>query len=147
MIALRKPVAERIQKFIIPEPNSGCHLWLGSMNEFGYGKIGRGGKYGGATKAHLVCYEIANGPVPKGMELDHLCRNPACVNPDHLEPVTRRENILRGSGPKITKARHAARTHCRNGHELTPENTMIRKLPNGWIGRRCRICFTRGRRR
>ncbi len=83
----------------IPEPNSGCWLWLGELNSAGYGRISQGNnKIGKRVRslAHRVSYELAKGPVPEGFDLDHLCRVPCCINPDHLEPVTRSENNRRG---------------------------------------------------
>jgi hypothetical protein len=76
------------------------------------------------------------GPIPEGLTIDHLCKNPGCVRPDHLEAVTMRENIRRGSW--------ASRTHCINGHEYTEENTY--RMPSGY--RDCRRCiYLRGRKR
>lgn len=84
----------------IPEPNSGCWIWLGTSNQWGYGRIQRLGK---KTVVHRACYELAHGPVPQGLELDHKCRVRLCVNLAHLEPVTRLENIMRGIGPETTR--------------------------------------------
>src|SRR6516164_7314046 len=77
----------------IPEPNSGCWLWFGVQTKDGYGRWG-----GGANRklAHRISYERAKGPVPIGMQIDHLCRVRCCVNPDHLEVVTPLENNARG---------------------------------------------------
>ena len=83
--------------------------------------------------AHRVAFEAYRHPIPEGLTIDHLCRVPACINPDHLEPVTLRINILRGVGPTAV---HAAQTHCYQGHEFTNENTFRTK--NG--GRVCRMC-------
>jgi hypothetical protein len=83
----------------IPEPNSGCVLWLGELNSAGYGRISQGNNHVGKRVrylAHRVSYELAKGQVPEGMELDHLCRVRCCINPEHLEPVTRSENNRRG---------------------------------------------------
>jgi HNH endonuclease len=114
----------------------GCWEWTGGGTKNGYGTL----KLSGATKlAHRTTYELFVGPVPVGLELDHLCRNRRCVRPDHLEPVTRTENILRGEGPQVARDRHAAKTHCPQGHEYTSENT--RTYPGG-VDRKylCRSC-------
>lgn len=105
-----------------------CWLWLGATSK-GHGRITIDYQTRGA---HVVSWEMVNGPVPDGLELDHLCRNRACVNPAHLETVTRRVNVLRGEGLAAINVR---KTHCPKGHEYTADNTM-------WQGRRrfCRIC-------
>jgi hypothetical protein len=100
------------------------------VNYHGYGRIGIDYR---RHHAHRFSYEMHVGPIPDGLDIDHLCRNRACVNPDHLEPVTRQVNLLRGVGPTAT---NAAKEFCKRGHEFTPENTMIRK--EGW--RNCRAC-------
>jgi hypothetical protein len=83
--------------------------------------------------AHRLSYEWLVGPIPEGHEIDHLCKVTKCVNPDHLEAVTHHENILRGESPS---ARAARQTHCKNGHEFTPENI----IPTWDGGRRCKTC-------
>ena len=94
------------------DTTTGCRLWPRAKS-LGYGRI----KFDGRLDlAHRVAYRLAVGPVPDGKVLDHLCRNPSCINADHLEPVTMRENILRGTGPT---AMNAAKTHCVRGHDLT----------------------------
>lgn len=130
---------ERIEQKFIPEPNSGCWLWLGHRNRDGYGRVQIGGQ---AKNAHVIVYRFLIGPVPQGMELDHKCRVRCCVNPSHLEPVTHRENMLRGHG---FSAVNAAKTHCINGHELSEENLM--QGTERKIGRRCRLCTNAGARR
>ena len=87
-----------------------------------------------SLRAHCVMYETFVGPIPPHAQLDHLCRVRACCNPDHVEPVTPRENTLRGQG---IGAINAVKTHCVNGHEFTPENTYIRPDDGG---RSCRKC-------
>ena len=102
--------------------------------EFGSGKrYGQMTINGAIIGAHRYAYEQVRGPIPAGLELDHLCRNPSCCNPDHLEPVTPRENKLRGTSPTAENAR---RTHCRRGHPFTQRNTYRR--PDG--RRYCRAC-------
>ena len=103
------------------------------MDAYGYGVFCHNGL---TLKAHRYSYEELIGPIPEGLVIDHLCRDRACVNPYHLEPVTSRENIIRGEGPRILKERHAAITHCPQGHEYNQENTYISKTKN----RQCRIC-------
>lgn len=85
-----------IEAYVIPEPNSGCHLWIGGLDRDGYGKKSNLGKM---QLAHRLVYEMEHGEIPKGFTLDHLCRIRSCVNPRHMEVVTSRENILRGYGP------------------------------------------------
>lgn len=115
----------------------GCILWLGSTDPKGYGRLHNSK---GSRHVHRIAYELAVGPIPPGMELDHLCRIPSCVNPEHLEPVTRKQNVDRGLAATVHKARYALRTHCKDGHELTPENTYIYNHPDGLLRRRCRKC-------
>ena len=104
-----------------------CWLWIGAKNSNGYGQINAGGRRGTNLYAHRVAWEMVYGPIPVGLEIDHLCRVRLCVNPAHLKPVTHRENLLRGA--------NATKTHCKHGHEFTPKNTgRIRGH------RRCRAC-------
>lgn len=108
---------------------AGCWEWNGTRDEHNYGRIHLKYRHRGA---HRVVYEMLVGPIPDGLQLDHLCRNPPCVNPAHLEPVTQRENLLRGN---TLAAANAAKTHCPQGHEYTPENTY-----QSAGKRRCRRC-------
>lgn len=90
-----------------------CWLWTGSRSRSGYGQLAM--KPHSPALAHRIAYQMVKGFIPAGMQLDHLCRNRACVNPDHLEPVDNRTNTLRGVGPT---AINAAKTHCKRGHSL-----------------------------
>lgn len=134
-----RSAAERALARLGPRPESGCWEWPGALNK-GYGHLGRGGRGNGTVIAHRVVYEALIGSIPAGLELDHLCRNRACCNPDHLEPVTHAENTLRGESPL---ALHARKTHCINGHPLDEANTY--DTPGR--GRVCRTCTAAGARR
>lgn len=113
---------------------STCWLWLAGTNGKGYGSFSvRGKKY----SAHRWFYEFIKGPVNSNLDLDHLCRNRNCVNPNHLEPVTRQVNSIRGVGPALSAARQLTKTHCPRGHEYNKENTYFRQNKPG---RRCNIC-------
>lgn len=107
-----------------------CWIWNLAVNDSGYGVVGQGGKM---LRAHRVYYEKACGPIPSGLVLDHLCRVRSCVNPDHLEPVTRGENVMRGS---TLPALNATKTHCPNNHPYDEANTRINKRGS----RSCRAC-------
>lgn len=108
----------------------GCWLWTSSTRGEGYGKFS--GSSVGTDSAHRISYILLVGPIPDGLELDHLCRVRNCVNPDHLEPVTNAENVRRA----FAASPRARPTHCKHGHEFTTENTLMEE--GG--GRRCRIC-------
>lgn len=84
----------------VEDPDSGCWVWQKSRDQHGYGRAYVKGDRS-SRLAYRVYYERLRGPVPAGLELDHLCRNPACVNPDHLEPVTHQENVRRGAACKL----------------------------------------------
>ena len=129
----RPVLAARFLDKIEPEPNSGCWLWAGTLVEpSGYGVFAVKRK---SVQAHRVSYEIHVGPIPEGLQLDHLCRVRCCVNPAHLEPVTHRENGLRGVG---ICAGFARRTHCLNGHELIEGNLV--RIRNRATARHCKTC-------
>jgi hypothetical protein len=120
---------EKFWAKINKEGLGGCWLWMGATTgKSGYGRIYVQRRM---VLAHRFAYELTTGPIPAGMDLDHLCRTRLCVNPAHLEPVTHHENVLRGEGG----AHHAAKTHCPKGHPYSPENTLV------WRGiRNCKAC-------
>jgi hypothetical protein len=100
-----------------------CQLWAGALDRSGYGRVWHDGA---ARLAHRVAYEIERGPIPAGLDLDHRCAVRACCNPNHLEPVTHRVNILRSANHVAVRA---AQTHCIRGHLLAGGTVRIR--PNG----------------
>jgi hypothetical protein len=112
-----------------------CLEWTGNKPNGRYGRFRTGGTNAPIVQVHRWLYERWVGPIPEGLVLDHLCRNMVCVNPKHLEPVTVLENTQRG-------LKGVLKTHCKYGHEFTPENTVImrptRSVPRG--GKACRQC-------
>jgi hypothetical protein len=118
----------------------GCWLWLAGPHSNGYGQfhVRVGKRSYKNVLAHRFSYELAQGLIPRGLELDHLCRQRACVNPHHLEPVTTKENLLRGEG---ACAKNARKTYCVNGHEFTEANTRYNKK-----GRACKTCVNKNMR-
>lgn len=116
--------------------DNGCLVWQGPLSHNGYGQTNVNMR---RTSAHRVVYEYFNGPIPSRLTIDHVkargCHSTACCNPDHLEAVTMRVNVLRGDAPT---AKNAAKTHCPRGHELAGENLRAGQLRRGH--RTCRIC-------
>lgn len=140
---------ERFDAKVVKGPD--CWAWTGTHDSNGYAKLGVDGAI---TNAHRVSYELYVGPIPHGLQIDHLCHtrdascpggvacpHRGCVNPAHLEPVPQRVNVLRGEGPA---GKYARRTHCKHGHEYTARNTRLGPTGN----RICRECERiRGNRR
>lgn len=124
------PLAERFRAKT-RETESGCIEWTGCLSTQGYGRI----RSNGVTHyAHRLAYEWAKGPIPEGMQIDHLCRNRACVNPEHLEAVTHQTNVARGVSPMADQKRQ---THCKRGHPLDGDNLYLTKAGK----RQCRECI------
>ena len=134
-----RPLEDRFWEKV--DKSGDCWLWTASTSGDGYGRIGVTGKW--MQLAHRVAWELLRGPIPEGLQIDHLCRVRACVNPDHLETVTQRENILRGEG---MAAKRAAQTHCRNGHPFSEENTYHRPDRRGRTCRTCRTAYMKAYR-
>jgi HNH endonuclease len=128
---------------VMPVTESGCWIWMGEITKsHGYGVVngqlpnGRRIDY-----VHRIFYERFKGAIPKGFTIDHLCRVRCCANPDHLEPVTIGENVLRGNS---TSANHSRKTHCIHGHSLSGDNLyFVRTRPNTRI---CQTCMTKRRK-
>lgn len=133
------PAQVRFWKFV--QKTEKCWLWTAHKIPSGYGVFNIRPPDGrwpyGHIGAHRFSYELVHGPIPKGFTLDHLCRNPGCVNPEHLEAVTSRENTIRGEGPSAVNHR---KTHCLRGHEF---NRIDKKTGQ----RICRTCKNITRRR
>lgn len=125
-----KPIEIYLTRFLqrLKINEKGCWVWTNSKSGSGYGEISVNNK---VYSAHCFIYEYYYGSLNPKLEIDHLCRNPACVNPIHLEEVTHQENALRGISPA---ALNAKKTHCPKGHEYTSENTSVSE------GRRCLKC-------
>lgn len=115
-----------------------CWLWTASLSHAGYGRFCP--LPSGYVPAHRWAYEQENGPLPEGLECDHLCRTPSCIRPSHIEAVTHRENLLRG---QTVAARSAQATHCPQGHPYDEANTYV--CPRG--KRQCRQCRREANRR
>lgn len=127
-----KPFMERVAPHITKMPD-GCWLWMRCKDANGYGRTNptRQSKF---RLAHRLIYEALVGPIPRGLTIDHLCRVRSCVNPAHMEPVSVRENTLRGYSSAGINGR---KTHCKRGHEFTAENTYRMNIG----GRSCRECM------
>ena len=130
LLAKKMSIEGRVWQKIDKNNPNGCWVWTGAKARGGYGHINIGGKF---PSAHRVVYEMIKGEIPEGLLLDHLCRNPSCVNPDHLEPVTHKENLKRGIG---ISSQNSKKTHCPQGHEYTEENTYVSKRNQ----RTCKQC-------
>lgn len=131
----------RFRSKVVVDEN-GCWLWCAYVQPNGYGQYGVGVyPNGGMVAAHRHSYLLLVGPIPDGLQLDHLCRVTRCVNPAHLEPVTARENTLRSDGLCAINAR---KTHCIHGHPLSGDNLLVAAYRRERI---CRLCATERSRR
>jgi hypothetical protein len=128
-----RPTAIRHRIWDGVEKTETCWLWKGKKTK-GYGMlyVGRPGGVRKVAYAHRYIYEMVNGPIPEGLNLDHLCRTPACVRPDHLEAVSQKVNILRGI--------RTMKTDCPQGHPYSGYNLIVSHRANGRPFRMCRTC-------
>lgn len=125
-----RPAIDRFSEKHTIDPVTGCWDWVAAKDRDGYGRFSVLGE--SPAYAHRWSYQHHAGVIPFGLVIDHLCRNRSCVNPGHLEPVTQRENNLRGEG---VAAAHVTKTVCPAGHEYNEVNTYA------WRGMRmCRTC-------
>jgi hypothetical protein len=113
---------------------SGCWIWIGAINNYGYGMVQINGS---KHSAHRISYEIAKGAIADNLQIDHLCRNRRCINPEHLEAITQKENLLRG---ETIAAKNKSKTHCPKGHPYSKKNTIMKNKGGGYRSRQCRIC-------
>lgn len=135
MTVVRLTQRDRFLMNVLVDAATGCWLWQRELDPQGYARVTWNRTPG--RLAHRVAYEEFVAPIPAGFVIDHLCRTPSCVNPQHLEVVTQAENVRRGDAKK-------RRTHCPAGHPYDAENTYIR--PYDWA-QICRTCRAECRRR
>lgn len=134
------PIEVRLFRLSKDDP-SGCRLWIGCLDDCGYGKFNAGN---GETLAHRAAYVEWIGEIPDGTEIDHLCRSRSCINPEHLEAVPHLVNVSRGVR-KPEMHPNALKTHCKRGHPLNGDN-LIQRTIGGRKVRQCRSCVNARKR-
>lgn len=144
----QRPLGERLfDRIVIPIDANDCWLWTGPLRAEGYGAIREGGRGSRTLGAHRVMFELTQGPIPEGYLVCHRCDVRHCVNPTHLFLGTPQDNVddMHAKG----RARKRKPTHCPQGHEYTPDNTLLHTPPDRphLVTRACRICRNQRRRR
>lgn len=123
-----RPIAERLASKIL-KTDAGCWIWIGSLNNRGYGQVKKSAPGRGCMLAHRAMYELYVGTIPQGLELDHLCRNRSCVRPDHLQPVLHQENMRRGVNGNYTHPEKRPRGESHGQSKLSAAQVAeIRRL-------------------
>jgi len=142
MIELRAGQVESFWKRAIPDSKTGCLIWTGAHVPKGYGVVTMNGPQleRMTNMAHRWAWILTHGPLAQGLEIDHLCRNRLCVNPEHMEPVTHAENMRRGQMVRGKKHHHGRKTHCPRGHPLSGSNLRTWTDKRGYTRRYCREC-------
>lgn len=136
-----EPAMQRFCRKFLPDERTRCWEWLAGRGPGGYGQFWNGKR---RVVAPRFSYEAFRGPIAVGLQIDHLCRNPGCVNPSHMELVTPAENTARGNAGLHMRAKSAALTHCPAGHPYSRENTSISKRRGTRICKTCRRLKRRG---
>lgn len=132
-LAIPLDIRERLEL----SAETGCWLWHGPIGRGGYGQLTHRDEDGRRPVVHRVVYQSLRGPIPEGLQLDHLCCVPRCANPEHLEPVTPQVNTLRR---RSTRNQYTGQESCVHGHVFTESNTFVYTRPNGRTIRVCRQC-------
>jgi hypothetical protein len=129
-------LSQRFDAKWMPEPTTGCHLWLGK-SDGRYGRFWIGSRLDGTwRRSHRVAWELTHGPVPDGLHVLHRCDTPSCCNVAHLFIGTHDDNMADMAAKGRARTVNGVKTHCRRGHEYTPANTYVTKAGT----RRCRAC-------
>ena len=140
----RKPLIDSLMDLSIPEPNSGCWLWMGCLCPDGYGKVYAKRELPGESLAHRASYKLFVGPIPDGCEIDHRCNVRSCINPEHLRAISHADNVRRSDHKK--NSYNGRKTHCKRGHELSGDNLVIWTY-GGQRSRQCRTCVRERQRK
>lgn len=128
---MKLPAIDRFMNYALPEPNSGCWLWMAQIKPNGYGAFYDENQ--NLWYAHRYSYTVHKGAIPSHLVVHHKCSVRSCVNPDHLEIITQSQNVKHGI--EKSKIHNKSKTHCPYGHEYTNDNILLYRG-----GRYCRAC-------